>query len=139
MNYASLDIRFEGSRFYPSKLKERTSLPIKVLAEYGEISAKGRYKGMPSPYGMGIIEISKPEIKTNISALILEYCNRLLDNKNDLKECGVDDIIFDIERSKDAPAEILLSTNILRNLSALNATVEFHTIENAGNLKNKIA
>jgi hypothetical protein len=110
-----------------------------VLAEYGEISAKGRYKGMPSPYGMGIIEISKPEIKTNISALILEYCNRLLDNKNDLKECGVDDIIFDIERSKDAPAEILLSTNILRNLSALNATVEFHTIENAGNLKNKIA
>jgi len=138
MNYASLDIRFEGSKFYPSKLKEKTSLPIKVLAEYGEISNKGRYKGIPSPYGIGILEISNAGSETKIPLLIKEYTTKLLKNTNELKESGVDEIIFDIESSKSDTSEISLSPDILQNLSALNARVEFHTINDDDDLKNKI-
>ena len=29
----TLDIRFEGDRFYPTKLKEQIDLPIEILAE----------------------------------------------------------------------------------------------------------
>jgi len=138
MKYASVDIRFEGSKFYPSKLKERTQLPIKTLAEHGEISPKGRYKGKPSPYGIGVLEISPTGKQNNIYELIEEYSRRLLNSTNELKECGVDEIIFDIENSKDFPVEISLSKDIVRNLSSLNARVEFHTINDTEDIKNKI-
>lgn len=133
MNYSTIDIRFEGNRFYPSKLKRKLNLPIEVLAEYGTIAANGRYKGQPSPYGMGLLEIS-PEKQENINDLFLEYCNKLLEWKDDLKECGVDEIIIDIANAKNSPFDISLSIDVLHNLSLINARVELHSINDEDDL-----
>jgi len=117
---------------------ERTNLPIKILAEYGEIATKGRHKGKPSPYGIGVLKISETEQKNKVPELIEEYCKRLLVNTSVLKECGVDEIIFDIESPRDIPSEISLSGDLVRNLSAINARVEFHTVKDSENIKYKI-
>ncbi len=121
--------------FYPSKLKEKTNYAIKVLAEYGEISTKGRYKGRSSPYGMGVIEIHTNNAQEDIYDVIRKYISELLSKKADLKESGVEEIVFDIEASKDFTTEILISTDILKDLSLLNARVEFHTINDTESLK----
>lgn len=135
MKYPAVYIRFEGNNFYPSKLKEKTNYPIKVLAEYGEISTKGRYKGKPSPYGMGVIEIQTNNHHENIYNIIKKYISELLKKKADLKESGVEEIVFDIEASKDFTTEISISADILKDLSLLNAQVTFHTINDTESLK----
>jgi hypothetical protein len=128
MNHSAIDIRFEGSKFYPSKLKRKLNLPIEILAEYGAIAPNGRYKGQPSPYGMGLLEISSPEKQDNLNDLFQEYCTKLLEWKDDLKECGVDEIIIDIANNRDFPADISLSHDVLHNLSLINARVELHSM-----------
>jgi len=129
MNYNTIDIRFEGNKFYPSKLKQKLNLPIEVLAEYGEISTSGRYKGQLSPYGMGLLEISFPENHNNINGLFHEYCNKLFNWKDILKEFGVEEIIIDIANTKDYVANISLSNDILHILSEINARIEFHSLD----------
>jgi len=57
-----------------------------------------------------------------------KYCSELVDRKAYLKQSGVEEIIFDIEGSKDFTSEISISAAILKDLSLLNALVEFHTI-----------
>ncbi len=135
MKNSVIDIRFEGSKFYPSKLKRKLNLPIEVLAEYGEISTSGRYKGQPSPYGMGLLEISLLEKQKNINELFQEYCIKLFGWKEDLKEFGVDEIIIDIANTSEFPVDISISNDILHNLSSINARVEFHTIHTEDDLE----
>ena len=136
MKYNTVDIRFEGSKFYPSKLKERTKLPIDILAEYGVISSIGRYKGQRSPYGIGLLDISSPGKENNVNDLIREYCIKLLEWKDVLKECGVDEIIIDIENSREFPMDISLSNDLLFNLSTINARVELHSSHDDENADN---
>jgi len=135
MNHSAIDIRFEGSKFYPSKLKKKLNLPIEVLAEYGEISPSGRYKGQPSPYGMGLLEVSSKEMDTN--DLLKEYSLKLNEWKNDLQECGVDEIIFDIEDSTDSPFEISLSKDLMRSLTLMNVSIEIHSPEIEEEIENR--
>jgi hypothetical protein len=137
MKYAAVYIRFEGNHFYPSRLKEKTNYPIEVLAEYGEISAKGRYKGKPSPYGIGVLEIQANKDKEDIYDIIRKYSLELLYKKDYLQESGVEEIVFDIETSKDFTSEISISAEMLKDLSLLNARVEFHTINDTENLRIK--
>jgi hypothetical protein len=137
MNHSTIDIRFEGNKFYPSKLNQKLNLPIEVLAEYGEISSNGRYKGQPSPYGMGLLEISLSEKQNNINELFREYCIKLLEWKDDLKEYGVEEIIIDIANARDFPMDLSLSNDILHSLSLINARVEFHSINEEVEPENK--
>jgi len=138
MKYPVIYIRFEGNNFYPSKLKEKTKYPIEVLAEYGETSTKGRYKGKPSPYGIGILAIQANNDTKDIYEVLRKYSSELVDRRAYLKESGVEEIIFDIEASKDFPSEISISAAILKDLSLLNARVEFHTINDTENLTIKV-
>lgn len=138
MRYPAIYIRFEGNNFYPSRLKEKTKYPIKVLAEAGQIASKGRYKGKPFPYGIGVLEIKANKSKEDIYDVLQKYSSELLDSKAYLKESGVEEIVFDIETSKDFTSEISISAAILKDLSLLNARVEFHTINDTENLKIKV-
>ena len=125
MHQSALDIRYEGSKFYPSKLKQKLNLPIEILAQYGEISSSGRYKGQPSPYGMGLLEVSSNEM--DINDLLREYSGKLTEWKSDLQECGVDEIVLDIEDSNDFPFEISLSPDLMHNLTFMNVSIEIHS------------
>lgn len=138
MKHPAIYIRFEGKNFYPSKLKEKTKYLIKVLAEAGEIATKGRYKGKPSPYGIGVLEIRADKNKEDIYNILQKYSSELLNNRAFLKESGVEEIVFDIETLKDFASEISISAAILKDLSLLNARVEFHTINDTENFRIKV-
>ena len=129
-------IRFEGNKFYPSKLREKLNLPVEILAEYGAISSSGRYKGQPSPYGMGLLEITSTEKQKTINDLFQEYCIKLFSWKDALKDCGVDEIIIDIANTRDFPVDISFTNDMLHNLSLINARVEFHTADEETDTEN---
>lgn len=138
MKYPSVYIRFEGSKFYPSKLKDRLHFPIKTLAEYGKNSETGRYKGKPSPYGLAVLEILHKKNEKNVYNIIKRHIEELLQNQIHLKESGVEEIVFDIETSRDSSSEISISPELLGSLSLLNAKVEFHTITDEDDFETKI-
>jgi len=100
MTYTSIDIRFEGNKFYPSRLIEKTQLPIQVLSEYGKTSTKGRYKGKSSPYGMAVLQIEAATSQREVNELIKKYSENLIKNKNELLESGVEEIIFNLGSPK---------------------------------------
>lgn len=128
MSLNSINIRLEGSKFYPSKLREKTNLPLKILAEYGELSNKGRYKGKASPYGLAILQTSPNNKKKDLFELIEGYCNTLLKYKNKLEASGVEEIIFDVETDNRLPVNPIPEPNISKNLYLLKAKVEFHSV-----------
>ena len=128
MNYYSVDIQLEGDKFYPSKLMEKIKQPIKILAEFGAIAKKGRYKGDPSPYGLGLLEVTPKDNANNTRNLIEEYSNKLLAWKQDLIDCGVDEIVLSIGHFKESPKNIL-SLKSMFNLILMNVSVEYYTLE----------
>jgi len=117
-------IRFEGNKFSPKLLETLTGFPLKVLAEYGEISKKGRYKGQPSPYGMAFLDIDYELKENNLIEVLDKYTTILLRKKGALNESHVDEIIFDIETSKN---NVPLEGEVLRKLGELNAKIEIKT------------
>lgn len=82
----SIDIIFNGDKFTPTSLKGTIS-NIEVLAEYGVLSKRGRYKNKKSPYGLALLNIPLDSIKEN-----LEY---LIQNVDALKESNLDRIELD--------------------------------------------
>ena len=123
----TLDIRFEGDRFYPTKLKEQIDLPIEILAEYGKAASKGRYKGVPSPYGLALLELKV--FNNDINGLLEHYILKLEENKMVLAGCGVEAVIFDLGDSKETPLEIAIPNQLMQKLVSINGSIEVHTIE----------
>lgn len=121
-----IDINFEGNKFYPSKLKELSGLPLEISAEYGVIATKGRYKDESSPYGLAHLKV---ELKNNCSIedTLNEYLVLLTKMKNTLDDCGVESICVFIGMSKDSyRKEFRLNIPILKDLVFLNASIEFY-------------
>lgn len=79
----TIDIILSGDKFKPSSL----CLETKILAEYGSISKRGRYKGKPSPYGLAYMIIPLDSLT--------ETLDNLVSNINDLKQSGVSDVELD--------------------------------------------
>lgn len=105
-------------------------MPIKILAEYGKISTKGRYKNQPSPYGMCLIQISRNDDQTDLDQLIERAIVNLIAHKQDLTDSGVDEIIVQIGSPADAASETSLSQKVVHLLSELNAKVELYSLSN---------
>ena len=126
MNNYKINIRFEGSKFYPSKLVANINLPFRVLAEYGAPALKGRHKDMPSPYGMAVIELPLKESRIE---QIIEKCVANLELWSGyLYESGVDNTIIDIGYFEEYPVDISFSKELMNRLVHLNAAVEFHPV-----------
>ena len=117
----NIDIHFKGNSFSPKKLSELTRLPIESLVESGEISKIGRYRGKPSPYGIGLLKLNPEE------NVIDKYCTILLGYKSALKESKVEEILFDIE-TNDGFQYFSILPKTAKILSTLNARIEFHKI-----------
>ncbi len=121
-----IDIRFEGDNFRPSELMDKTKWPLNILVEAGQISPRGKFKGKPSPYGIAFFTINMNSDINDPIELIDIYSDKLLYNQDNLRESGVEDIIFDIETSNSKEYNYSLDEKIIKKLSQLNARVDFH-------------
>lgn len=126
-NY-KIDIRLEGDKFHPSKLKNLIDVPVKILAEYGEIATKGRYKGKSLPYGMALLTFTQN--KEDIQLALEYYCSKLLSWNQHMRDSGVEDIIVDVGYYDEAPIEFSISRALMNTFQELNVTLEFHTVSN---------
>jgi hypothetical protein len=126
MGSFNIDVRFEGEKFYPSKLQTQVAMPLTILSEYGAIAQKGRYAGKVAPFGMAVFQF--PAIHKNINDSLYECYTTLITWKKNLDECGVEDIIIDIGNFDDYPLDVTFSKELMNALNSLNATIEFHTV-----------
>ncbi len=119
-----VDIRFKGKGFSPKKLGEVTKLPIEVLVESGEKGKIGRYRGKPSPYGIGLLKID-----TLDNQKLISYCDILIKKKDELKAANLEEIVFDIETSSKNLSSFTINSELAKMLVLLNARLEFNQIE----------
>ena len=120
---AEIYIRLSGDGFKPSVLSERIGLPIEIISETGVIAKRGKYKGKPSPHGMGIIDISIPDI--SINTLVGVYSARLYDWKKILHELYVDDITIGIN-TFGLEYELDFGFRLLGDLASMKIGLEIH-------------
>ncbi|MDI1355609.1 MAG: hypothetical protein PSX36_11860 [bacterium] len=129
MSTTYIDIVFEGSKFSPTKLKELTNLDIESLAEYGEMGKKGRYKGKPMPYGLGLLKISQISSE-NVNRSLKRIIDRLLLKKSALSKSGVDEITLDLENFSQEDIEMTIDREIIKKVSSLNASIDISSTTN---------
>jgi hypothetical protein len=119
-----VDIQFKGAGFSPKRLRELTKLPIESLVESGELGKIGRYKGKPTPYGIGLLKVDALD-----NNLLTKYSKTLLKEKDALKESKVEEIIFDVEASPKDLASFSISPELAKLIASLNARLEFNQVE----------
>lgn len=119
---AYIDIHFKGDGFSPKKLKTLTKFPLEILVEAGEVATKGKYRGIPSPYGIALLKIAPDQNS------ILEWCDRLLQQRKSLKTSKVEEIIFDIESTRNFTSSFSVTPELSSRLSKLGAKLVFSEI-----------
>lgn len=120
---ASIYIRFTGDGFKPAEIASELGVEILILASSGSIATRGRYKGKPSPYGMGIIEINHPT--TTLNNLVSEYAEKLIIWKPILTDNGVTEITLGVNTYGD-DYELDLGIETLGNLHFMEVSLEVH-------------
>lgn len=127
MESINIDIRFEGDKFSPKKLRELTGFPIEALAEYGEIAQKGRFRGKSSPYGLALLKVEK-QPNRDINYLLDKYLNKLIGKRKEISKSGVEDIIIDVETPPNKESGLSFENDVLLKVSKLNARIDVHTV-----------
>jgi len=106
---------FQGNNFSPNKLNTYSpQLQVKVLAEYGEIINRGKYKNQPSPYGLATHKIEG----INEQELI-NYIDKLINFTEYLIESGVTSIEFEINVDSQIKSSVEISSDLINMLSYL--------------------
>jgi len=106
-----LNIIISGNNFIPSHIK---GLDIETIINSGDISKIGRYRGKPSPYGIGVISF--------------EYCpKKVLDCLDILKDVEFDDINFQLNLRCDE--DLNLSNDILKCISDIGGEISVNNIK----------
>jgi len=125
-----IDIIIKGQGFSPKSLKTTSKLPIEVLVESGETAKIGRYRGKPSPYGIGLIKVDSLNDKR-----LLLYPTILLKYKKDFKRLRIEEIIFDIDTSSKEVENILFDSRFIHLIASLNARIQFHKNEDENDFR----
>jgi hypothetical protein len=112
-----VDIVFEGSKFSPRKLKATTGLRITSLAESGEISTRGRYKGKLSPYGLATLKIESAT-EDDLEIIVNSAIQYLTVVRDSLASSGVEEVSVDNEWSDGSFYK--LSNRIYKSIEKLN-------------------
>lgn len=124
MNKSFVDIQLKGEGFSPTLLQQKTNLPLEIIVESGDIAKIGRYKGEKSPFGIGIISFEFSAEK------ILEWSNKLKSLKSELDLFNVSEIIFDLEADDEVFSFLNISSELVKNLAALNADFNIRKTSN---------
>jgi hypothetical protein len=76
-------IVLHGDKFLPTMLLKNIEWPFKdkpaIVAEYGTVATKGKYKGKPSPYGLMTFTMHVDEIDPVWYPFINKYSTHLFD------------------------------------------------------------
>jgi hypothetical protein len=129
MSRTYIDIVFEGEKFSPTKLKDQTGLDLLILAESGTVSYRGRYKGHPSPYGLAVFKVEST-LSEDLNIVLETIINSLLEKKEILRTCAVDEITLDLENFSQSEIDLNIDKKIIRMLSELNASLEISSLVN---------
>lgn len=121
MSTLFIDIILEGDQFSPRKLVERTGLTIKSLAEYNEISNRGRYKGKKSPYGLAVLKVESSTIE-KLNNVLNDVLNYLIIIKLELNQSGVEEVSLDLETYEGNTLNI--ETRNLKKIDYLNSELK---------------
>ena len=127
-NY-TIYVNWVGDNFYPSQVKQKLNIPIKILCETGVITPIGRYRGMPSPFGMAVYEF--PVINNDLETSLEQCCQTLLQWQATFAEAGAEELAIDIGIAKNCKPDMLLYQEIMDMIATLRATIEFHTYHKA--------
>jgi hypothetical protein len=122
-----LDIQFIGNNLNVNNLSKDINLPLESIVSAGEIAKLGRYKGLPSPYGIGLLKID-PSIES-----ITYYTDILLNVKDSILKNNVEEIIYDVDANSEDLENITLTSSIMMKLSLLNAKIQFNKHEISNN------
>ena len=83
----SVTINFSGEHFSPSRAEKETGLVLSKKNEAGEIGVRGKYKGIPIPYGSGNLE---PPLTLENDAKILWLASTLESTISKFTQCGAE-------------------------------------------------
>jgi hypothetical protein len=122
MNDVHIDIRLEGEHFSPSKFMQLSQIHLEIIAEAGVIAKRGRYRGMPSPYGMALWPVVHPDNRNPNANSLFQSLTELLTHKDDFGKVGIEDITIDI----DTPKYFSLDPETLALIAQLKATLDFN-------------
>lgn len=106
-------VHIEGKIVSFEELGNILGIPIETLVEYNKIADRGRYKGKPSPYGIGMILVDIKNFEKTLDIFVEKL--KFLYNK------GVDTISISIELDRDW----YLSKEISKKIVKLDAEVMF--------------
>lgn len=123
MNRVFVDIVFEGDKFSPTALREATGLRLNPLAEFGQISKRGRFKGQKSPYGLAVLKI-EPAIPEDLNVMLNSAIRYLMLEYEVLRKTGVEEVYLDTEYLDDKNLKV--SDDIYESLKELNRALKSH-------------
>lgn len=100
-----IDLHVSGNGLYMAYIKHFTEIPFKITQEFEAISKTGRYKGKPSPYGLGYVECTD-------EPMLIYYLNILMLYRKRLHDIGVNDVRVDLFQAKKISQRLIDMINI---------------------------
>lgn len=115
-----IDIQFKGQTLRPRALSAAIGMSIESLIESGELGKIGRYKGQPSPYGIGLLKV-KPS-----TSELEKVVQNLADQLSLLATYGVEEIVIDVDTNIENLEKLHFSNKLMKYCAALNARIQFN-------------
>ena len=111
-----------GEHFRPSEVEHLTGISFSSRNEPGEVGRKGRYAGVPKPYGSAELLMEPVTIEAAGGATTLLDVNWLKQLDSIIRYCrdaGATDMAVHVDISYDGQCNLSLSANELAALAAL--------------------
>jgi hypothetical protein len=111
-----------GEHFRPSEVEQLASIGFSSKNESGEVGRKGRYAGVPKPYGSAELLMPSVSIEEAGGATALLDVNWLKQLDRIIPYCrdaGATDMEVHVDVSYDGQCNVSLSANELAALAAL--------------------
>ena len=124
----SVTIRFSGENFSPLQAEKKTGLALSKKNEAGEMGVRGKYKGLPIPYGSGNLE-PPPTVENN--AKILWLASALESTLNKFIQCGAEKPYLYVGYFYKDQCNLTLTKDELAAIAKLNIDFCFSCYENS--------
>jgi len=113
----SVSIDFCGDKFSPNKAEKITGLVFTKKIELGDIGIRGRYKGIPMPYGSGTLDAPQ---EIDMHERILWLTKELTGKIEALQKLGADEPHIYIGYFYKDQCNLTLSKTEIAAIAALN-------------------
>lgn len=121
MRKKELTILLSGDEFYPYQLQSILGYPVETLAERDVKAKTGKYKGQPSPYGMGIIRASEDLL---IDELLNKWVEILYSRREEIKTLRIQEIEFMVQTGDIDFDEFSIAPGIIQKMAGIKARLK---------------